>query len=121
MRAQTAAIEKESAKIRGITMSRHLDLAELELSELENTLDERASRRFHARQLYRWIYRRGSPDFDLMTDLSRHAAGALSRDFCCLTPRIVGDEQSADGTRKFVCDWRTIAASNRSSSRIHRR
>jgi 23S rRNA (adenine2503-C2)-methyltransferase len=85
-------------------MSRHLDIAELELSELENILDERGTERFHARQLYRWIYRRGVTDFDLMTDLSRTLRARFRETFAVSTPRIVGDEQSTDGTRKFVLD-----------------
>ena len=47
------------------------DLAELELSELEQALQTLGGERFHARQLYRWIHKRGITDFDRMTDLSR--------------------------------------------------
>jgi 23S rRNA (adenine2503-C2)-methyltransferase len=46
------------------------DLAELELSELEAALEARGCERFHARQLYRWTYRRGVTDFERLTDLS---------------------------------------------------
>jgi 23S rRNA (adenine2503-C2)-methyltransferase len=76
-------------------------MAALELDELENTLEELGIERFHARQLYRWIYRRGITDFERMTDLSRALRSHLARDFTISTPRIVGDERSADGTRKF--------------------
>jgi 23S rRNA (adenine2503-C2)-methyltransferase len=81
-----------------------VDAAELELVELENTLESRGTERFHARQLYRWIYRRGIIDFDLMTDLSRALRARFAKDFIISTPRIVGDEQSADGTRKLVLE-----------------
>ena len=37
--------------------------------------------RFHARQLYRWIYRRGVTDFDRMTDLSRTLRAQLADEF----------------------------------------
>ena len=80
------------------------DLAELELAELEAALDPRGVERFHARQLYRWIYRRGITDFDRMTDLSRDLRGRLSADFVLSTPRIESDERSVDGTRKFVLE-----------------
>jgi len=43
-------------------MSRTVDLAELELHELEDALESKGTKRFHARQLYRWIYRRGERD-----------------------------------------------------------
>src|SRR5688500_2473243 len=80
------------------------DLAELELQELEAALDARGVERFHARQLYRWIYRRGITDFDRMTDLSRTLRSQFAHDFIISTPRIVSDERSVDGTRKFVLE-----------------
>ena len=80
------------------------DMAELELAELEAALDARGVERFHARQLYRWIYRRGITDFDRMTDLSRDLRARLEAGFQVSTPRIVNDERSVDGTRKFVLE-----------------
>jgi len=78
------------------------DIAELELPELEAALATRGVEAFHARQLYRWIYRRGVTDFDRMTDLSRALRARVREDLTLSTPRIVGDERSTDGTRKFV-------------------
>ena len=43
-------------------MSSRVDLAELELSELEAALAARGQERFRARQLFSWIYRRGVTD-----------------------------------------------------------
>jgi 23S rRNA (adenine2503-C2)-methyltransferase len=83
---------------------RLVDVAELESGELENTLQERGIQRFHARQLYRWVYRRGVTDFDLMTDLARPLRARLSEEFVVSTPQIVSDETSVDGTRKFVLE-----------------
>ena len=81
-----------------------LDIAELELHELEAALDARGVERFHARQLYRWIYKRGVTDVERMTDLSRDLRARLHGEFAISTPRIVSDEQSVDGTRKFVLE-----------------
>jgi 23S rRNA (adenine2503-C2)-methyltransferase len=81
-----------------------LDLAELALPELEAALDGRGVERFHARQLYRWIYRRGVTDFDRMTDLARTLRTRLADEFIVSTPRIASDERSIDGTRKFVLE-----------------
>jgi 23S rRNA (adenine2503-C2)-methyltransferase len=83
-------------------MTPRLDLAELELHELEAALDARGCEKFHARQLYRWIYKRGVTDFERMTDLSRALRTQLQEEFTIGTPTVVGDEQSVDGTRKFV-------------------
>ena len=78
------------------------DLAELNVHELEDALEARGVQRFHARQLYRWIYKRGVTDFSEMTDLSRALRVQLAEEFAINTPKVVGDDLSADGTRKFV-------------------
>jgi 23S rRNA (adenine2503-C2)-methyltransferase len=85
-------------------MSGSVDLAELELSELEEALEVRGARRFHARQLFRWIYRRGVTDFDLMTDLARPLRARFRAEFTISTPHVASDETSVDGTRKFVLE-----------------
>jgi 23S rRNA (adenine2503-C2)-methyltransferase len=90
-----------------------LDLAELDLSELESALEARGCERFHARQLYRWIYKRGVVDFDRMTDLSKDLRSRLAIDFEVATPTVVSDAHSVDGTRKFaleLSDGRRIEA-----------
>jgi 23S rRNA (adenine2503-C2)-methyltransferase len=81
-----------------------LDLAELELNELEAALDAQGVERFHARQLFRWIYRRGVTDLDRMTDLSRTLRATLADAIVIRTPTIVGDDVSIDGTRKLVLE-----------------
>lgn len=80
------------------------DLAELELAELESVLEGQGWERFHARQLFRWIYRRGVTEFDGMTDLPRSLRIQLDNAFHLTTPRLVDEERSADGTRKFVLE-----------------
>ncbi|MBI3492672.1 MAG: bifunctional tRNA (adenosine(37)-C2)-methyltransferase TrmG/ribosomal RNA large subunit methyltransferase RlmN, partial [Acidobacteria bacterium] len=42
------------------------DLAELERPAIESALDARGYKRFHARQIFRWLYRRGVTDVDAM-------------------------------------------------------
>jgi 23S rRNA (adenine2503-C2)-methyltransferase len=83
-------------------MTPHLDLAGLELPELERELVARGIPSFHAGQLYRWIFKRGVTNFDLMTDLSKTLRARLQDDFHLTTPIVVSDERSSDGTRKFV-------------------
>jgi 23S rRNA (adenine2503-C2)-methyltransferase len=86
-----------------MTASR-LNLAELDLPELESALEERSCERFHARQLYRWIYRRGVVNFDSMSDLSKDLRARLATEFEIATPRVVTDSRSVDGTRKFALE-----------------
>ena len=90
-----------------------VNVAELDVQELECALEARGRERFHARQLYRWIYRRGVVDFDAMTDLSKELRARLAEELEVITPQVVTDAQSVDGTRKFVlelADGRRIEA-----------
>jgi 23S rRNA (adenine2503-C2)-methyltransferase len=80
------------------------DLAELEVTELEAALESRGYERFHARQIYRWMYKRGVTDIAKMTDLSRSLREHLNAEFSLSTPQVVGDDRSVDGTRKFVLE-----------------
>jgi 23S rRNA (adenine2503-C2)-methyltransferase len=90
-----------------------INLAELDRTEMEAALAAHGFERFHARQLYRWIYRRGVTTFAEMTDLSKSLRATLEAGFVVATPRIANDELSKDGTRKFVlemADHRRIEA-----------
>jgi len=79
-----------------------LDLANLERTELEAALDARGHKRFHARQIFRWIYKHGVTDVAAMTDLSRELRAALAEAFTVTTPDVVARERSTDGTEKFL-------------------
>jgi 23S rRNA (adenine2503-C2)-methyltransferase len=79
-----------------------LDVAELELHELEQELAHRGSPKFHARQVFQWIYRRGVSEFGEMTDLGRELRNDLSASWHVGTPEIVGRDRSSDGTTKFL-------------------
>ena len=85
-------------------MASHVDLAELELSDIEAALDAHGRERFHARQIYRWIHRRGITDVSRMTDLSRPLRATLEAEYRIGNPRLVSDAHSVDGTRKFVLE-----------------
>ncbi|HYT75811.1 MAG TPA: 23S rRNA (adenine(2503)-C(2))-methyltransferase RlmN [Vicinamibacterales bacterium] len=78
------------------------DLAEMELVELEQALGSMGHQRFHARQLYQWIHKRGVTDFAGMTDLARDLRSGLAAAFRISTPEVVRRETSTDGTTKFL-------------------
>jgi 23S rRNA (adenine2503-C2)-methyltransferase len=78
------------------------DLAEADLLELEDLLVQAGAPRFHARQLFQWIYRRGITEFDAMTDLGRELRARLTADFRISTPVVERREQSSDGTTKYL-------------------
>jgi 23S rRNA (adenine2503-C2)-methyltransferase len=79
-----------------------IDLANLERAELETALAERGHKRFHARQIFQWIYKRGVTDISAMTDLSRGLRATLADQFTIATPQIASRECSTDGTEKFL-------------------
>jgi len=88
-----------------------LDLAELERPALEAALEARGHRRFHARQIFGWLYRLGVTDAARMTDLSRDLRAMLADEFVVSTPALAGREKSVDGTEKFLirfADGRTV-------------
>jgi 23S rRNA (adenine2503-C2)-methyltransferase len=79
-----------------------VDLAELERSALDEALTARGHQRFHAGQIFRWIYRRGVTEPSAMTDLSRELRQTLVEQFTVSTPALMQRETSVDGTEKFV-------------------
>jgi 23S rRNA (adenine2503-C2)-methyltransferase len=78
------------------------DLVELERPALEALLHDRHHERFHAQQIFRWIYRRGVTDIVAMTDLSRALRDELASTCRLSTPTLVHRERSSDGTEKFL-------------------
>jgi 23S rRNA (adenine2503-C2)-methyltransferase len=79
-----------------------LDIAETELPELEQALEELGRPRFHARQIFQWVYKRGVTDFALMSDLGRDLRAELSSAWTITTPMVERQERSEDGTTKFL-------------------
>jgi 23S rRNA (adenine2503-C2)-methyltransferase len=77
-----------------------IDIAETELHEVETALAQLGHPRFHARQIFQWIYKRGVTDFDQMSDLPRDLR--LSTMFVATTPAVERVERSTDGTTKFL-------------------
>src|SRR5437868_5036605 len=83
---------------------RPVDLAELDLTELQTALAVHGVEPFHARQIYRWIYKRGVAELGGMTDLSRDLRGRLSQQVVITTPKVRSEQHSTDGARKFVLE-----------------
>jgi 23S rRNA (adenine2503-C2)-methyltransferase len=90
-----------------------VDLAGLDRAEIEALVESLGYPSFHARQIYRWIWRRNVTDIAGMTDLSRELRSALLETAAVRTPVVARQEVSEDGTRKFVLrlgDGRQIEA-----------
>ncbi|HXW04090.1 MAG TPA: 23S rRNA (adenine(2503)-C(2))-methyltransferase RlmN [Vicinamibacterales bacterium] len=82
------------------------DIAETERPELEEALAGLGAARFHAAQIFRWIYKRGVVDFERMTDLGRELRAQLARDVDVSSPTVVRRDRSVDGTTKFLLQLR---------------
>ena len=83
-------------------MNATTDLAELEPSELIDAVVARGGKPFNARQIARWVYRRGVTDFAHMTNLSGALRTRLAEELTISTPDVVHSDLSEDGTAKLL-------------------
>jgi 23S rRNA (adenine2503-C2)-methyltransferase len=80
------------------------DFGAMDLAEMEAALELHGQPRYHARQIYSWIYAKGVTDFEQMTDLSRSLRNDLAEHFRVSTPTLAHRETSTDGTTKFLLE-----------------
>ncbi len=78
------------------------NLLGLNRPELEAFVATLGAKPFRARQLLKWIYRRGEADFARMTDLAKDFRAQLEAVAEVAVPEIVTAKTSADGTRKWL-------------------
>jgi len=80
------------------------NLLDLDAAGLEAFVAGLGEKPFRARQLLRWIHRRGASEFDAMTDLARSLRQRLDGQARVEAPAVISDSTSADGTRKWLLD-----------------
>jgi 23S rRNA (adenine2503-C2)-methyltransferase len=78
------------------------NLLGLDAQELARFFEGLGEKPFRARQVERWIHQLGEAEFPAMSDLSRALREKLAVTACVTAPSIVGDETTADGTRKWL-------------------
>jgi 23S rRNA (adenine2503-C2)-methyltransferase len=86
----------------GAPVTAKVNLLGLSRPELEAFVSGLGAKPFRARQLMKWMYRRGESDFDRMTDLAKDFRARLAEVAEIRPPEIVTLEASADGTRKWL-------------------
>ena len=59
-------------------------------------------RRMRLSQLWSWIYVRGATEFGDMTDVAKELRANLTSRFTLARPRVVSEQVSVDGTRKWL-------------------
>ena len=78
------------------------NLLGLSKNELKTILSENNLPKFRADQIWYWIYRSGTVDFDLMTNISKNLRVELSNKFYIWRPEISSVQKSDDGTIKWL-------------------
>jgi 23S rRNA (adenine2503-C2)-methyltransferase len=78
------------------------DIKELSLKELEDKLLSWGSPKYHAKQIFNWIYQKGAFEFSSMSDLPAALRKTLVDDFYILGLQLADLQKSSDGTDKFL-------------------
>jgi len=79
-----------------------INLLDFNRAALETFFISNGEKPFRARQLMQWVHQRGVTDFSLMTDMSKKLREFLNAHCCIELPRILTQQRSADGTRKWL-------------------
>lgn len=79
-----------------------VNLLGLTRAELEAFVIDMGEKPFRARQLMKWVYKRGVGSFDEMTDLAKSFRERLARVAEVRVPAITLSQHSSDGTRKWL-------------------
>ena len=82
----------------------HVNLLDFDAAQLAAYVDSLGEKPFRARQLLRWIHRRGAREFDAMSDLAKSLRTKLSQQAHISCPGVLSDVVAADGTRKWLLD-----------------
>ncbi len=78
------------------------NLLGLSKNELKTIFSDNNLPKFRADQIWYWIYRSGTIDFDLMTNISKDLRTELSNKFYIWRPEISSVQKSDDGTIKWL-------------------
>ncbi len=78
------------------------DIKELGLKELEDKLLSWGLPKYHAKQIYSWIYQKGAFDFSSMSNLPLVLRKKLAGEFYILGLALADMQVSGDGTTKFL-------------------
>jgi 23S rRNA (adenine2503-C2)-methyltransferase len=93
---------RDAGREASITAVKQADIQDLGGDALAAWCAEVGQPRYRAEQILGWVHRKGAPDFEAMTSLSRGLRTLLAERFtlCRLEPSFVAD--AADGTRKLL-------------------
>ncbi|MBC7802432.1 MAG: 23S rRNA (adenine(2503)-C(2))-methyltransferase RlmN [Candidatus Parcubacteria bacterium] len=78
------------------------NLLDLDLEGMEKLFAGLGEKPFRARQVLKWLHRRGAADFAAMTDIAKELRAKLDVAAAIQPPVVVGDGTAPDGTRKWL-------------------
>jgi 23S rRNA (adenine2503-C2)-methyltransferase len=78
------------------------DIVGLTYEELIKVLERWSQPRFHAQQIFSWIYKKGIIDFDKMSDLSESLRRRLKENFSICDLELAEMQESRDRAQKFL-------------------
>lgn len=82
-----------------------IDINNFTLEELEEYVVSLGEKKFHAKQIFKWIHKLKVTDFDEMTDISKSLREKLKENAYILTMNIIKCQISKkDGTMKFLIE-----------------
>ncbi len=79
-----------------------INLLDLDSEGMEKLFASLGEKPFRARQVLKWIHRRGAADFTAMTDIAKELRAKLNQAAAIEPPVVVGDGTAPDGTRKWL-------------------
>ncbi len=79
-----------------------LNLLELDMQKMQDFFADIGEKSFRASQVMQWIHQHGIDDISDMTNLSKDLRTRVSEIAEVSVPEIIADQQSTDGTRKWL-------------------
>lgn len=97
------------------------NIRHLSLPQLQALFEELGEKKFRAKQVWEWLWKKSAASFDDMTDLSKELRQKLSGRFTLPALKVGATQHSTDGTVKFsfvtvegyVCEGVLIPTENR--------
>ena len=80
------------------------NLLDLDAQQLSAWFAEMGEKPFRAKQVLRWVYKSGESEFDAMSDLALSLRSKLKETAYVQAPKVMREELSNDGTRKWLLD-----------------
>lgn len=78
------------------------ELVGLSFEDVAAELAALGEKPFRAKQLWHWIYNKGAVDFAKMSSLAKPFQAKLAEHFTVTRPKIIAEQNSSDGTRKWL-------------------